>query len=128
MRLEAVAIDWENLDAELCPFIKKNQTFLTIGKQYQACALSVYKGVSFVLVADDLGTPNFIPSMAFKATDEKLPSSWFCNLLNEDGVSMIVGPSFISQSIELYSAMIDLEPEQVNKFWGEIESLKATEE
>ena len=124
MILKALDVDWKKIPSEVEPFISQKQTFITPGKEYTVCSLSLYNKVLFALVVDDLNTPVFLPAYIFKIVNTVVPGDWICNLGLGGGVEMVIGPEFIAKNIDTYDSMVDQEADQVEKlwFWGRKEN------
>lgn len=49
---------------------------LTVGSQYQVCAMSLYCGSIMVLLYDDTRSPSWFPIGLFDVIDNGLPADW----------------------------------------------------
>ena len=98
------------------PSVNPTQVFLKPSKKYQVHGFSVYSGTIYILVVDDIDRPFWYPSIIFDAFDNTIDINWVIKLYDGD-VSMIVGPSFISESLKSYSDMVELDSDMVEKFW-----------
>lgn len=105
-------------------YITAAQTFLSEGKQYEVHAVSVYDGVCFLLVVDDLSSPSFEPRALFDVRDSSIPSDWICNTFPTGPVQMVMGPEFIARDVDSYDGMIDQREEQVARFWARIQAAR----
>jgi hypothetical protein len=103
------------------PFISPSQVFLSPLKDYEVHAVSVFKGVTFVQIVDDKDTPIFLPRALFRTTSHALPDDWICSVFPEGAVQLILGPTFVADSISSYNAMIDQEVAQVQRFWRRLD-------
>ena len=103
-------------------FHSPSQTFLSLGKEYEVYALSVYKGVTFLLVLDDLGTPTFYPRFLFEVVESCIPNDWICNAFGCGEVSMVIGPDFIADSVEKYNDMVDQRMTSVDSLMKRVRS------
>ena len=95
---------------------------LTPGKTYDAHAVSVYEGVTLMQVVDDLNYPGWKPAWLFECIDTSIPSDWICNVF-ADAPELLFGPKFIAESQEAHSAMVELEPGQVDQFHSRVRAL-----
>lgn len=112
MRVRAIDVEWSKLEPAVMRFVSKSQTLLTPGTEYDVHAVSVYKGVVFVLVVDDLKTPVFYPSALFETACTETPRDWKCNLIRKDGVDLVLGPDFVARDLNAYNSMVDQEFDQ----------------
>jgi hypothetical protein len=70
-------------------------------------------------VVDDLGYPNWEPAWLFDVVDSAIPGDWICSAFHDDP-ALVLGPDFIARSLEEYVAMVELDPQQVERFWNRI--------
>jgi hypothetical protein len=92
------------------------QTTVAPGKEYEVHAAAVFEGLVLMQVIDDLGYPGWKPAWLFDVVDTTVPTDWICSTFHDDP-SFVLGPEFIASSLEGYAAMVELEPEQVERFW-----------
>jgi len=97
-------------------FCQPRKVRVTVGREYIVYAISMFRGVCFFQVVDDLEYPAWYPSWFFEKTDMSLPSDWICNFQRGD-LALVIGPEFIAKDEESYNAMVQLEPEPVRLFW-----------
>lgn len=89
-------------------FCPPSQRFLTDSREYAVHAVSVFKGVAFFLVIDDLDTPVFYPQGFFNVTETSLQDDWICNAFADpNDVRVVLGPTFIAGNLVSYAAMVD---------------------
>lgn len=94
----------------------RSKTHLTIGKEYDVYAVSVYKGCMCLLVIVDHGDESFMPSWFFEIVERTVPKDWQINLFDDgDYLQGLIGPEFIVRDAESYDALINEEPEAVEK-------------
>jgi hypothetical protein len=93
----------------------------TPAREYEVYAVSVYDGVVFVLVIDDLNSPLFTPRSLFETVDAAVPARWICNVFAAGPVPMILGPEFIARDLASYDRFIDCDGEQMTAFWKMVE-------
>ena len=91
-------------------------------KLYSIYAISVYDGVTFYLVVDDLNTPVFLPASLFELKDAKPGQSWLVGANLSEQVLLVIGPHFICDSIDSYSDMVDQVWASVERLWRTIDS------
>ena len=90
---------------------------ITLGKEYEVYAIadcSIAKII--VLIAENFNKPIALPIWLFSVTDHTIPHDWQCHLYRDDLVSMVMGPSFISQSPESFTRLLEGYPDQRNMF------------
>lgn len=118
MLVKARIINWQTVPHNVEPFISPNQTCISSGKMYTVYAVSLYLGVVFVLVIDDLETPVFLPSWLFETVVTDIPHDWICHLQVSDDVEMILGPEFLARDLDAYNSLVDQESDQLARFWS----------
>jgi hypothetical protein len=89
------------------------------GKEYEVYAAAVFEGLVLVQIIDDLGYPGWKPAWLFDVVDPAVPADWICSTFHDDP-SLVLGPEFVASSTERYTAMVELEPGQVEKFWKRV--------
>src|SRR5688572_26007069 len=117
MRVRAREADPATAPAAVRPYL--GQILVTAGKEYEVHATSVFSGTVMMQVVDDLGYPSWKPSWLFDIVDSAMPEDWICMTYHGDP-TLVVGPEFIASSLEAYTAMVELEPHQVEKFWKRV--------
>jgi hypothetical protein len=108
-------------------YVSPTQLFLSVSRDYDAHAVSVYDGVSFLLVVDDKDTPVFLPRLLFEVLEPSIPRDWICNLFPCGPVQLVLGPAFLARDLVSYNAMVDQEAAQVENLWRRIESQRQEE-
>jgi hypothetical protein len=94
----------------------RTQTHLTVGKEYEVYTISFYQGCLYLLVIVDHGDESFRPSWFFEIVDRTVPKDWQVNLFDDgDLLQGLVGPEFIVRDGESYNALVEMEPEAVEK-------------
>jgi hypothetical protein len=94
----------------------RSQSHLTIGKEYEVYSISFYDGCLNLLIIDDTGTESFKPSWFFEVLDRSLPRDWEINLFNDEEPQGIIGPEFFVRDGESYNALVEEQPDAVEKF------------
>jgi len=92
---------------------------LTSGREYEVHAITVYNGLVFMLLVDDLDYPGWKPAWLFKTSDCTIPKDWICNTM-PDWPDLLLGPDFIANNREAYASMVELEAPQVEKLRNRI--------
>lgn len=126
MRVIARQVDWSECPTEIAPYTTRAQTFLTVGNEYEVHAVAIFKGSPRLQVVDDLGYPSWRASWLFDMVDTSLPRDWICNVL-DDEPRLLLGPEFVARNEASYEAMVELEPDQVARFWERLDALRAVE-
>lgn len=124
MKVRAKAVTSSEIPAGVVPYTR--QTFTTVGKEYDVHAVAVLDGcVPFIQFVDDLGYPAWKPSLLFEVADAAVPGDWICNPISTDdgGSILLLGPDFVANSEESYNAMVELDNEQVGRFWNRVNSI-----
>jgi hypothetical protein len=107
-------------------YVAPQQLFFTEGQTYVVHAVSVYDGVAFVQVVDDLQTPLFRPRTLFETHDPTIPSDWILNVFQHGPIQLVMGPPFVARDLESYNAMIDQREPQMTQFWKSVDSDKSS--
>lgn len=94
---------------------------VTVHKTYEVHAMSVWRGIAAVLIADDYEVPRFLPAWLFRTVDATIPEDWICNLFHSE-LSLVIGPAFISGSEDEYNRMVESELDQTTRFYRRLDS------
>ena len=97
------------------------QSFVTVGKEYEVHALAIFDGIVMMQIVDDVGMPSWRPGWLFETLDGAMASDWICNAPNDGPISLLVGPPFVVQDEASYTQMVELETDQVARFWKRID-------
>jgi hypothetical protein len=103
-------------------YYSSSQAFFAEGNEYDVHAVSMYDGVTFLLVVDNLKTPSFHPRIAFDTISSEIPADWICSVFASGPVQLVLGPAFIARDVESYNSMVDQEMAQVERFWQRLEA------
>ncbi len=95
------------------------QILVAAGKDYEVHAIAVFEGLVMMQVVDDLGIPEWNPAWLFDVIDSGIPGDWIVSAFRDDP-SLVLGPDFIARDLEGYASMVELESEQVKRFWNRI--------
>ena len=120
MRVIALKVDLERCPAELRPYL--GQSFTTVRKDYLVHALVLFEGHVFIQIIDDLDNPSWRPFWQFDLADSSIPEDWICGAFHGEP-QLVVGPEFIAKDPASYAGMVELEMEQVSRFWARIKSM-----
>jgi hypothetical protein len=96
-------------------YSSESKTYITLGKEYEVYALSVFQGVVFLQVINDVDIIDWLPAWLFEVRDTSLPSDWIANLFQEEPV-LILGPEFVASDEIAYARMAELHPAALEKF------------
>jgi len=121
MRVAARKVNWSECPADIAPYTKESQTFLTVGREYEVHAVAVFKGSVALQVIDDLRYPAWEASWLFEILDKTVPGDWICSVFEDEPI-LVLGPEFIAKDRTSYGAMVDLEADQVDRFWKRVGS------
>jgi hypothetical protein len=127
MRVRARALALSAIPAKIEPYTR--QIFTTVDKEYDVHAVAVFDGIPFLQFVDELGYPAWSPSLLFEVTDTTLPTDWICNAIpTDDGGSLfLLGPDFVARDEASYSEMVELDADQVDRFWKRVKSMEERE-
>ncbi len=80
-------------------------------------------------MVDDAGYPSWKPAWLFDVVDSTIPADWICSAFHDDPM-LVLGPEFVARTQEGYVAMVELDREQVERFWNRVggRSVKRDEE
>ena len=98
-------------------YFSLSQMNLTLARSYEVHAVSVYNGITFLLVIDDIETPTFLPRSLFDVIDVAIPGDWIANSFCEGPVQLVIGPAFIAESVVAYDSMVDQTLDSVQALW-----------
>lgn len=118
MRIRARHVDHASAPTPVRPYL--GQPLVTVGKEYEVHATALFEGIVLVQVVDDRGYPGWKPAWLFDVVDTRIPADWICSTFHDDP-SLVVGPEFVAGSQDRYVAMVELEPDQVERFWKRLE-------
>ena len=122
MRVKAIRNKFEDTPADLRAIgSPESKTHISVERAYEVYALSVFKGVVFVQIVNDLEIITWLPAWFFDVTDPSVPRDWICSLPMSD-VQMIIGPDFVAADEASYSRMVELDAESVAAFWRRLET------
>lgn len=111
-----------DVESEIPPSLSSSMSprrlHLSPGEMYPIFAVSVYRGVAFFLIIDDLQTPTFLPAWLFESVAGRVSFDWICTACLGEGVELVLGPDYIAQDLRSYSAMVDQERASVEEFWS----------
>lgn len=119
MRTRARQVDPAAAPAAIRPYIA--QPSVTVGKEYEVHAATVYEGLVLLQIVDDLDCVGWKPAWLFDVVDSAIPTDWICSAFHGEP-SLVLGPDFVAGSLEGYAAMVDLESNQIAKFWTRVKT------
>ena len=127
MRVAARKVNWSECPADIAPYTRESQTFLTVGREYEVHAVVVFKSSISLQVVDDLRYPAWEAAWLFNLLDKCVPDDWTCSVFEDEPI-LVLGPEFIAKDVVSYVAMVELEAQQVSRFWERIEARKREHE
>ena len=128
MRAKAIRSKFEGCPAAIAAIgSPESQTHLSLGKEYEVFALSVFQGVVFLQVVVDANHITWLPAWLFEVCDATLPNDWICSLPAGD-LQMILGPDFVAADEASYNQMVELDSKLVAAFWRRLEANTQTNE
>jgi hypothetical protein len=98
-------------------FVRETQAHLTANQIYEVQAVSVYKGISFVLLYQDDASTDFTPRSFFEMVDGEVPTDWICSLFPVGEVQLVLGPDVLAGSLEAYDAIVDHRRAPLEELW-----------
>lgn len=103
----------------------ESDTEITLGKEYTVHAVSVFEGVVFVQLVNDVNIISWLPSWFFELSEATVPNDWICSL--PGGIlQLVLGPMFVASDESSYNRMVELDPESVAAFWERADAITET--
>jgi len=97
---------------------------LTVGKDYEVHAITVFQGVVFFQVVEDEGElPAWVPAWMCRTVAGEMPGDWVANMVDEG--HFVIGPQFLARDLQSYVDMVELNPEQIARFWRRLDAINA---
>ena len=121
MRVIAREVNWGECPHEIASYTKQPETFITVGRDYEVHAVAIFKGFPGLQVVDDLRQPSWEAGWLFDVVENAIPEDWICNVFREEPV-LVLGPDFVARDRVSYGAMVELEADQVDRFWKRVEA------
>jgi hypothetical protein len=126
MRVLARLVDLTRCPAGVAESATPGQVFVTVGRQYDVHAIAVFEGVPMLQIVDDIRYPAWLPAWLFEVVDAALPPDWICCVFREEP-ALVLGPEFVAKDQQAYASMVELEADQVDRFWKRVEAQRAEE-
>jgi len=70
----------------------------------------------------DINDSQWIPSWFFEVVDPAIPPDWICNAFHGEP-ALVLGPDFVARDLAAYASMVELESDQVDRFWRRVKDL-----
>jgi hypothetical protein len=117
MRVVAVRTKFENLPSSLASlaFSSESKIYISLGTEYEVYALSVFEGVAFLQIVNDVDIIAWLPAWLFEMRDTTLPHDWIGNLFSTEP-SLVLGPLFVASDEEAYRCMVEQDLASCQKF------------
>lgn len=120
MRAKATRNKFEDYPAMIAALgSSHSDIYITKGEEYEVYALSVFEGIVFLQIINDVNIITWLPAWFFEMREASMPSDWICCLLGTD-LQMVLGPKFIAADESTYRRMVELDPEPVARFWARL--------
>ena len=121
MRVTMTRTSRKGAPPSVAPFIPVDVPF-TVGQDYEVHAITVYQGVVAFLVVEDEGEfPVWVPAWMCKTVAGEMPGDWVANLVDEG--HLVIGPQFLARDLQSYVDMVELNPEQIARFWRRLDAI-----
>ena len=122
MKIRAMRRQRSECHDSVKPYIPGTGAAISIGTEYDVHAIACYEGIILFQIVDDLRFPAWYPSALFAVTNLVCPRDWQCNLFSntETDQTLVIGPAFVAESEAAYGSMVELDADQVNRFWDRI--------
>ena len=122
MQARAQRLNLTDCPKPVSAFVNVGQIFLTNNQLYDVHAISLFSGVLMLLVIDDNRSPSWEPAWLFEIADKSLPADWICSTFTDEP-AMVTGPEFIAKDHAGYSRMVELDSDQVDRFWRHVDGM-----
>ena len=123
MRVTMTRTSRKDAPPSVAPFIPVDAP-LTVGKDYEVHAITVFQGVVFFQVVEDKGElPAWVPAWMCKTVAGEMPGDWVANLVDEG--HLLIGPPFLARDLQSYVDMVELNPQQMARFWRRLDASNA---
>jgi len=121
MRARATRNKYQDCPAAIAAFgSPESKTHISIGREYEVYALSVFQGVVCLQIINDADIISWKPAWFFEVSDATVPGDWICSL-PDDNVQMVLGPPFVAADKDSYIRMVELDSDSVATFWERID-------
>jgi hypothetical protein len=128
MQVRAIRNKFESRPEAIAAFgSPESDTDISIGKEYEVYAMSVFRGVVFLQIVTDVNIITWLPAWFFEVSDPSVPNNWICSLLTGD-LQVVLGPDFVAADEASYKRMVELDLESVAAFWRRLEANAQTGE
>lgn len=131
MRVRARKVQAADFPLNIRWYMGDNQTFVTHPNEYDVHAMALFDGLLFLQIVDDIRFPAWVPFVLFEVLDGTMPKDWKCNTFPQNGANglvMLVGPEFVVRDEQSYQGMVELNADQVDRFWKRIDSLSQADD
>jgi hypothetical protein len=123
MRVTCISKNGESLSDQLIRvgYTVKSDFSLSVGKEYEVFAMSLWCGVILLLLADEHHLPNWFPMELFSLSDSGVPADWsfLPSLANEKGLQALWGYKRLITDTSHYDDLIERDPTALRHFYGE---------
>lgn len=122
MRVKATRNNFEGCPPAVAAFgSPQSETNITLGKEYEVHALSVFQGVVCLQIVGNVNIITWLPSWFFEISEATMPDDWVCCLPGGD-LQMVLGPKFLAADESSYNRMVELDSESVMAFWQRVDA------
>jgi hypothetical protein len=94
---------------------------VSVDKEYEVFAMSLWRGAILILLADEHHLPNWFPMELFSLSAPCLPSDWSFvhSPTNKDGLQALWGYERLIIDVSHYEDLIERDPEALRHFYKE---------
>jgi hypothetical protein len=123
MKVKALTSSFANAPEEVLQagWFKECELDITAGREYVVHAISFFGEPEYgrprlltLQIVGDSNVVSWFPAFLFSVVERALPADWEGNLFSSG--TFVLGPPFVVESEEAYRAMVELEPEPMQKF------------
>jgi hypothetical protein len=123
MRVTCISDSGQSLSAQLLRFgyTVKSVFSVSVGKEYEVLAMSLWCGAVLLLLADEHHLPHWFPTELFSLSDPGLPAGWSFSpsLTNENGLQALWGYERLITDASHYDGLLERDPEALRFFYEE---------
>jgi hypothetical protein len=100
------------VNIKLPGFFDESIIHIEIGSEYEVHAISIFSGVTFFLIINNLNLFDWKIAWLFEIIDKRMPSDWIVSPFTDEP-SLIIGPSIIAEDLDKYNRFVEGDPNLV---------------
>jgi hypothetical protein len=123
MRVNCISQNGKSLSDQFIRlgYTEQSEFSLSVGKEYEVYAMSLWCGVILLLLADEYHLPNWFPMELFSLSDPGIPADWsfLPSLANEKGLQALWGYERLITDASHYDGLVERDPVALRYFYEE---------